>query len=228
MNSLKIPKLKVRGEVRVGDVPQLMLAHGVGYRRVATVNWPEAYPYCPQVEVALAHTGGQLLVHFRVSEQCLRAMADGDGGRVWEDSCCELFLQPAASPATPDAAPATPYYNIECNCAGTLLLAKGESRHGRQPASPTIMQSISRWTSLGRDQIPLTDGPASWDLALIIPASALFDAGLTDFTGLSMRANIYKCGDRLTTPHFLSLFPVRTKTPDFHRPEFFQDIHFQG
>ena len=202
-------------------VPQLLLAHGVNYYRVDTLNWPVDYPYCPQVEVALAHIGSHLLVHYRVSETCLRALAESDGGRVWEDSCCELFLQP-------DTRFGIPYYNIECNCAGKLLLAEGVDRHQRHPASATIMQTISRWSSLGSEKIPLTDGPAHWDLALAIPATALFDAGIEDFTGMTMRGNIYKCGDALTTPHFLSLFPIRTKTPDFHRPEFFQDFHFEG
>lgn len=202
-------------------VPQLLLSHDVSYHRVDRVNWQVDYPYCPQVEVALAHTGNFLLVHYRVSEYCVRALAESDGGRVWEDSCCELFLQPKALAATP-------YYNIECNCAGTLLLAVGVGRHGRQPVSASVMQSISRWSSLGRATIPLTDGPVHWDLSLVIPAVALLGAGVEEFSGMTMRGNVYKCGDCLTTPHFLSLFPIGTKRPDFHRPEYFQDFHFEG
>ncbi|MBR3471266.1 MAG: hypothetical protein IKH22_01600, partial [Prevotella sp.] len=37
---------------------------------------------------------------------------------------------------------------------------------------------------------------------------------------------VYKCGDCLSVPHYLSLFPITTERPDFHRPEFFQDIVF--
>lgn len=221
-------------EALARTVPQLMQEQGIGYEPVGTVNWPDAYPYQPQVEVALAHIGTHLLVHYRVSENCLRALADGDGGRVWEDSCCELFLQPeaAATPYDDAATPyhhqaATPYYNIECNCAGTLLLAVGEDRHQRQPASSAVMQGVGRWSSLGRRVISLTDGPACWQLALAIPASALFASGLSDFSRQTMRGNVYKCGDCLSTPHFLSLFPIRTETPDFHRPEFFKTFVFE-
>ena len=33
--------------------------------------------------------------------------------------------------------------------------------------------------------------------------------------------NIYKCGDGLKKPHFISLFPIDTPEPDFHRLESF-------
>lgn len=229
MPSLPLGEGRAAGSpLRACDVPQLMLTHGVPYHRVATLNWPDAYPYQPQVEVALAHTGSCLLLHYRVSEQCLRAVAEADGGRVWEDSCCELFLQPL-SPAvggSDGAAKAPPYYNIECNCAGTLLIAAGEDRHDRRPAPAEVLAGVDRWSSLGRDVIPLTEGPAQWHMALVVPVGTFFESGLTDLTGLHMRGNAYKCGDCLKEPHFLSLFPIATERPDFHRPEFFRDITF--
>ena len=220
-----IPKLKIAGGLRAEDVPQLMLTHGIPYYRVATLNWPEAFPYRPLMEVALAHTGRELLIHYRVSENCIRAVAEGDGGRVWEDSCCEVFLQPKG-PAEGDVA--SPYYNIECNCVGTLLVCAGEDRHNRRPAPAEVMKAVGRWSSLGNRPTPLTDGDASWHMALVVPAATLFESNLADFSGQHMRANVYKCGDCLTTPHFLSLFPIRTEQPDFHRPEFFQEMWFEG
>lgn len=39
-----------------------------------------------------------------------------------------------------------------------------------------------------------------------------------------MKANFYKCGDGLTVPHYLSWSPIVTEKPDFHRPEFFNQI----
>ena len=220
-----IPKLKMSGMLRAEDVPQLMLTHGIAYHRVETLNWPEAFPYRPQMEVALAHTGRYLLLHYRVSENCIRAVAEGDGGRVWEDSCCEVFLQPRGME---EGSAPSPYYNIECNCVGTLLVAAGEDRHDRRPAPAEVMKAVGRWSSLGNQPTPLTDGDASWHMALVVPAETFFESHLDDFSGQHMRGNVYKCGDCLTTPHFLSLFPIRTENPDFHRPEFFQDIWFEG
>ena len=227
-----VKKIQNQHGLRAEEVPQLMLTHGVEYQKVACVNWPKEFPYAPKMEVALAHTGDSLLLHYRVEENCIRAAAEADGGRVWEDSCCEIFLQPS-SPITHHP---IPYFNIECNCAGTLLIGKGEDRHDRQPAAATTLQSANRWSSLmktavsgenGRYTIPLKDGKFTWHMALVVPATALFDSGITDFSGQTLRGNIYKCGDCLTTPHFLSLFPIDTPQPDFHRPEFFGELTFE-
>lgn len=38
--------------------------------------------------------------------------------------------------------------------------------------------------------------------------------------------NLFKCGDELSHPHFLSWQPIRTEKPDFHRPEFFAQVRF--
>ena len=230
-----VKKIQDQHELRAEEVPQLMLTHGVEYQKVECVNWPKEFPYAPKMEVALAHTGDRLLLHYRVEEDCVRAAAEADGGRVWEDSCCEICLQPNTEKPSFQQAE-IPYYNIECNCAGTLLVAKGEDRHDRQPATAKTMQSANRWSSLmktavssanGRFTLPLKDGKVSWHMALVVPATALFDSGITDFSGQKMRGNIYKCGDSLTTPHFLSLFPIDTPQPDFHRPEFFREFTFE-
>ena len=227
-----VKKIQNQHGLRAEEVPQLMLTHGVEYQKVACVNWPKEFPYAPKMEVALAHTGDSLLLHYRVDENCIRAAAEADGGRVWEDSCCEIFLQPS-SPITHHP---TPYFHIECNCAGTLLIGKGEDRHDRQPATAATLQLANRWSSLmktavsgenGRYTIPLKDGKFTWHMALVVPATALFDSGITDFSGQTLRGNIYKCGDCLTTPHFLSLFPIDTPQPDFHRPEFFGELTFE-
>ena len=229
---MNIKKIQNQHGLRAEEVPQLMLTHGVEYQKVACVNWPKEFPYAPKMEVALAHTGDSLLLHYRVEENCIRAAAEADGGRVWEDSCCEIFLQPSS----PNTQHPTPYFNIECNCAGTLLIGKGEDRHDRQPATAKTLQSANRWSSLmktavsgenGRYTIPLKDGKFTWHMALVVPATALFDSGITDFLGQTLRGNIYKCGDCLTTPHFLSLFPIETAQPDFHRPEFFGELTFE-
>ena len=230
-----VKKIQNQHGLRAEEVPQLMLTHGVEYQKVACVNWPKEFPYAPKMEVALAHTGDSLLLHYRVEENCIRAAAEADGGRVWEDSCCEIFLQPNTEKLSSQQAE-IPYYNIECNCAGTLLIGKGEDRHDRQPATATTLQSANRWSSLmktavsgenGRYTIPLKDGKFTWHMALVVPATALFDSGITDFSGQTLRGNIYKCGDCLTTPHFLSLFPIDTPQPDFHRPEFFGELIFE-
>jgi hypothetical protein len=38
--------------------------------------------------------------------------------------------------------------------------------------------------------------------------------------------NFYKCADETISPHYLSWNPIDAPAPDFHRPEFFGEIHF--
>ena len=49
---------------------------------------------------------------------------------------------------------------------------------------------------------------------------------LTDWSGLKAKVNLYKCGDKLSQPHFLSWKPISAPKPDFHLPEFFEQIKF--
>ena len=45
--------------------------------------------------------------------------------------------------------------------------------------------------------------------------------------GKEIKANFYKCGDELQTPHFLSWNPIQIEQPDFHRPDFFGTLEFE-
>ena len=185
---------------------------------VACHNWADTYPYCPQVKCRLGHTGKALLVEYDVHEESIRAEAEADNGRVWEDSCCELFLQPEAGGV---------YYNIECNCGGTMLIGCGRERDDRVRATNEQLLQVCRYSSLGRGIHALQQGDWHWQLSLKIPVEALFRHHISDLGGMTARCNVYKCGDLLPRPHFMSLAKVQTPKPDFHRPEFFVPCVFE-
>lgn len=217
MKSLNVRHLSVGDLQQAAEVPALLDAFRVEWQLINTVNWAD-YPYRPTAMFRIAHCGDRILVQYRVSEETVRAVAPHDNGNVWEDSCCEFFCQPDDSPL---------YYNMECNCAGTLLVATGTGREGRVQASPAFVAAVDRWSSLGRGIIEEREAPAEWTMALVIPASTFFRHHITDLTGRDMRANFYKCGDKLRTPHFLSWNPITIPKPDFHRPDFFGGLTFE-
>lgn len=217
MKTLNVKHLTVAGPLSAADVPALLDANHVEWQLISTVNWTD-YPYRPHVAFRIAHCGDRILLQYRVSEETVRAVAPHDGGNVWEDSCCEFFCQPDAGPL---------YYNMECNCAGTLLVAVGTGRDDRIQADPAIVAAVDRWSSLGRGIINEREAPAEWTMALVIPVATFFRHHITDLTGLTVHANFYKCGDKLTTPHFLSWSPIPIPHPDFHRPEFFGEVSFE-
>ena len=160
----------------------------------------------------------KLLLHYQVTEASVRAVALADDGRVWEDACVEFFLSPEGNDF---------YYNFECNCATKLLLHGGPAGGERPTASEEVLKSVKRWSSLGTEPFGERVGECTWEVALVIPASAIFRHEITDLNGKTMRANFYKCGDLLQTPHFLSWAPIELPKPKFHCPEFFGELNFE-
>jgi hypothetical protein len=80
---------------------------------------------------------------------------------------------------------------------------------------------------LGREAFDERVGECAWEVALVIPYSAFFLHDITSLDGKTLRANFYKCGDKLQTPHFLSWNPIGLEKPNFHCPEFFGTLHFE-
>ena len=61
---------------------------------VACCNWPEQYPYAPEVSFRMFHTGASLMLRFDVAERWTMARVTEDNGEVWTDSCVEFFIAP--------------------------------------------------------------------------------------------------------------------------------------
>lgn len=199
------------------EIPALLDREHIAFQPVSVVNWP-TYPYQPEVAVRIAHTSDTILLHYKVTEQSIRARYGKDNGNVWTDSCVEFFSMPAGDGI---------YYNLECNCIGTVLLAAGMERNNREPASPEITEQIKRWSSLGSEPFEERVGECLWEIALLVPCTVFFKHHITELDGVEMNGNFYKCGDELHTPHFLSWNPIRIEQPDFHRPDFFGKLEFE-
>ena len=203
--------------VEVADLPKLLDEEKIDFQPIQCVNWP-AYPYKPSASFRIAHSKDAVLLHFRVREASVQAKYGEDNGSVWTDSCVEFFSMPAGDDV---------YYNVECNCAGTLLVGGGAGRKDRPHAPQEVLDRVQRWASLGREPFDERVGECAWEVALIIPASTFFLHDLGTFSGRDVRANFYKCGDLLQTPHFLSWNPIGLETPNFHCPQFFGLLHFE-
>lgn len=199
----------------LAEIPAWLDEQGELFNAIDTVNWEE-YPYRPEAAFRIVATDCGFIINYRVSEQSVAAVADGDCGRVWEDSCVEFFSCP-----TNDGT----YYNVECNCVGTVLVAAGKDRHERQRAPKAVLEAIERWSSLGRENFEERVGDVTWQVVLLVPYSVYFQHDIKNIKGRSIRANFYKCGDNLKTPHFLSWNPIDVPNPDFHRPEHFGTIN---
>lgn len=187
---------------------------------IACCNWPDGYPYAPEVRFRIFHTGERLLVRFDVAENYTAARVTDDNGEVWTDSCVEFFL------AVGDE---TGYYNFETTCIGRMLLGFRHTHADAVHASQEIIDSVMRRTSLPfGETFEEFEGDNRWSVTLSIPPQALFRHKITDWSGVRARVNLYKCGDKLSHPHFLSWRPIQTEKPDFHRPEYFEPVNFEA
>lgn len=178
-------------------------------------NWVEAPDV--HVEFDMHHRGTSILFKFRVREPQIRAVHTGYNAPVWKDSCVEFFFSPGDDPN---------YYNFEFNAIGALLGAYGPDRQHREPIPEEILELIQTTPSLGGDPIENLTGRLSWELDIVLPVKVFHHHRITDIADTRGRGNLYKCGDDLDQPHYLSWMPVQTDDPDFHRPEFFGELEF--
>lgn len=210
MKTLNVRKVNATS-ILPQDIPALFDKENIGFTPIDTVNWAD-YPYRPEASFRIVCAEDALLLHYKASEPTVRAEALEDNGRVWEDSCVEFFVSLDND---------SRYYNIECNCAGTILVAFGDGRNDRQSAPRELLRDVLRYASLGRG--PFEEKPAEepWEVALAVPFKTFFRHDVASLRGREIRANFYKCGDKLRIPHFLSWNPIVSERPDFHRPEAF-------
>ena len=107
-----------------------------------------------------------------------------------------------------------------------LVSDKAEGPY-RPMADPAVVATVKRWSSLGSEPFEEHVDECTWELALVIPATAFFRHHLDTLDGKVMKGNFYKCGDKLQTPHFLSWSPIRLEKPQFHCPQFFGTLNFE-
>lgn len=186
---------------------------------IACCNWAAAYPYTPDVRFRMFHTGRYLMLRFDVAERYTAALVTADNGEVWTDSCVEFFLAPGDESG---------YYNFETTAIGRMLLGYRHTHADAVHADAQVLASVLRTTTLPfGEPFSEREGDNRWSVTLAIPPKALFRHAVKDWSGFEGRINLYKCGDRLSHPHFLSWRPIRTEKPDFHRPEFFERAVFE-
>jgi hypothetical protein len=184
--------------------------------RIDVVNW-KAFPYRPEVSFQIAYDEDNLYLRYEIKEDCVRARATENNGRVWLDSCVEFFLSPEGNDE---------YYNLECNCIGTKLLGYRKPAVQPEHASDEMINKIQVCSNLGNEPFEEKTGDLSWSLEMEIPWTSFWKHRISELRGKTMKANFYKCGDELSKPHFLSWNPIHTEKPSFHQPRFFGELRF--
>ena len=208
---MKVAKIELSGK-SLNEVFE-----GIAPEKIACCNWAEEYPYAPNVTFKMFHTGEKLYVRFDVEEQYTAARVAENNGEVWTDSCCEFFL------ALNDEA----YYNIETTCIGRMLIGYRKKGQDVIHAGENVLSLVERHTSLGTEPFEERVGDNKWSLILGLPTAIFHQDSVESWNGLKLKVNLYKCGDNLSKPHFLSWQPIALPQPCFHCPEFFTAIELE-
>lgn len=166
-----------------------------------------------------------LYIRFDVLDTCVKVVQTKLHGNVCDDSCAELFIQPAPGPG---------YFNFEINAAGTMLLYYLEDcRRTGNPKSPFVkFQKISpEWAAQveihhslpGVVRKPILQ-PIAWAIAYRIPL-ALFTA-YTGECGIAKgdewRGNLFQCGG---SDHWAMWSDIGPKL-NYHQPKKFGTFRF--
>jgi hypothetical protein len=183
---------------------------------INVLNW-KGYDYMPEVSFNIAYSHKEIFLKFYVDENYIKAEKRETNQMVCEDSCVEFFVSPADDGI---------YYNIEFNAIGTCLLGAGTGRADSTRVDPAIVSKIRRLASEGIEPFGERTGRFAWTLTLAIPYQVFFRHSISDPAGKKFRANFYKCGDKLSVPHFVTWSPVGTPQPDYHQPAYFGELIF--
>jgi hypothetical protein len=186
---------------------------------------PESSAHRPRTRARLLHTNEGLHGVFRVEDRYVACRHTRYQAPVCEDSCVEIFLRPK-----PDRG----YFNFEMNCGGTLHAAyvTDHRRDGGALAAATRLSTEEGQRVTIRSSLPPVVDPeitsaVDWELAFFIPAALLerHVGPIGPLAGQQWRANLYKCGDRTSHPHWAAWSPVDAL--NFHLPHCFGRLRFE-
>ncbi|MBN2610135.1 MAG: hypothetical protein JXB00_01120 [Bacteroidales bacterium] len=178
-------------------------------------KWGKVQPL-PRVSFKIAHTNYSIFLQYDVCENETRAEYSMHNKPIHKDSCVEFFIIFEGE---------LQYFNLEFNCLGACLAAWGTSREKREFLNAEVIDQIEIQTQIhrtGKNGLP----KINWKLSLKIPIEIFKNSNISQLSGQRARANFFKCGDKLTNPHYLSWEEINTPLPDFHQPVFFGDLIF--
>jgi hypothetical protein len=185
---------------------------------------PESSDHHPATQARLLYDSRNIYVIFRVEDRYVRSVRTAYGDMVCKDSCVEFFVKPKADRG---------YLNFECNAGGTLLASyitdhtrtpEGFKQFVRLPADEG--RQVRVYHSLPAVVEPERVEPLTWALEFALPLNLLakYVGALGDPAGQTWSANLYKCGDETSHPHWISWSPVSAL--NFHLPDCFGSLHF--
>lgn len=183
----------------------------------------ELSSFTPTVLAKMMYDKKNIYVIFHVQDKFVRCITKEIDGKVWGDSCVELFFSP--DPNLPER-----YFNLEVNCGGTPLFHYNIiPRKEVKNLDIKDIRKVEIAHSLPQIIDPEIVEPVTWTIEYRIPIKILkkYSNVASPKPGIIWRANFYKIADLTSNPHYLTWSFVNQKEPDFHLPQFFGKLKFE-
>ncbi len=172
--------------------------------------------------VRLLYDDNALYAQYLCEDRHIYAEATELNGKVWEDSCVELFV-------AIDLAAGMEYFNLEMNCCGTMLMGWGPNVHDeRRRITPELAEQLTVAASLPSPTKEENPADRHWWIAATIPFEVirkLTGRKAQPKSGDVWRGNFYRIGGK-TSPQHACWNPIETERVNFHRPQDFGTLHF--
>jgi hypothetical protein len=112
-------------------------------------------------------------------------------------------------------------------CIEEVTPGDGEIKK-RQPVTPQDAELVRITTTLPKTTPIEITKPIEWRLQCTIPVAVLehYIGPLGDLAGQHWRANLFKCADKSSHPHWASWSPIG-EVLRFHQPDKFGEFRFQ-
>ncbi len=172
-------------------------------------NWKDFYNDNSKATFRIAYNGTKVALFYEVWEDELIANTTENNTEVYKDSCVEFFIKGDESY----------YINFEFSLSCCALVQKGVNRKKREFFENDKINTIQREISRSKKY---------WNLFTIID---LEEFGLIPkekyIQEISWKFNAYCCNESSVKPHFLTLFAIKSRHPDFHLPSYFSTLEFE-
>ena len=179
--------------------------------------------FFPETSAALRYDNKYLYGCFIVKDKYIVTKAIEHMQHVWKDSCVELFF-------TPGNDISKGYYNLEMNCIGKIYMQHQITKgNGVKAIDKDDLNSIKIKTSIDKPVLVEETGEKEWHLIFAYPYEVMrkyHDGFIMPAPGVIWKANFNKCADESSNPHWITWNKVELPKPQFHRPDFFGELHF--
>ena len=183
------------------------------WKNIPTINlthhlWSNVPTIIPSAQAAWDEDA--LYIRMQAMEPHIRREYTGDLDPVCQDSCLEFFFCPTADNSR--------YFNFEVNPNGSMYVGYGKAGNDRCRLHRPNFKELF--------QVSPFEFSGGWGIELRIPVSFLqiFVPDFKLYSGLTFRANFYKCGDLTQQEHYIAWNPIDWPHPCYHLPQFFGEI----